>query len=40
MQQFQSGDKAVYSGVYKAVHEKGHEPPHYITAIYGDIFPS
>ncbi|HWY56048.1 MAG TPA: hypothetical protein VNZ03_16395 [Terriglobales bacterium] len=39
MEHFRAGDKAVFSGVYKAIHEKDHVPPHYVTAIYGEIFP-
>ena len=34
------GSSATQSGVYKAVHAKHHIPPHYITAIYGDIVPA
>ena len=38
MEHFRAGDKAVFSGVYKAIHDKDHVPPHYVTAIYGEIF--
>jgi hypothetical protein len=40
MEHFGAGDKATFSGVYKALHEKDHIPPHYVTAVYGEIFPS
>jgi len=39
MEHFRAGDKAAFSGAYKAIHEKDHVPPHYVTAIYGEIFP-
>ena len=40
MEHFRAGDKAAFSGVYKAVHDKDHIPAHYVTAFYGEIFPS
>ena len=40
MEHFRAGDKAAFSGVYKAVHDKDHIPPHYVTAFYGEVFPS
>jgi hypothetical protein len=40
MEHFKAGDKAAFSGVYKVVHDKDHIPPHYITAIYGETFPT
>jgi hypothetical protein len=40
MEHFRAGDKAAFSGVYKAVHDKDHIPAHYVTALYGEIFPS
>jgi len=39
MEHYQAGDKAEFSGVYKAVHDKDHIPAHYVTAFYGEIFP-
>ena len=33
------GDRAPSSGLYKVVHAGQHAPPHYVTALYGDIFP-
>jgi hypothetical protein len=38
MEHFRAGEKAAFSGVYKAIHEKDHVP-HYVTAIYGELFP-
>jgi len=40
MEHFRAGDKAAFSGVYNAVHDKNHIPAHYLTAFYGEIFPS
>jgi hypothetical protein len=40
MQQFHPGEKAVFAGVYKVVHDSNHEPPHYVTVLSGDTFPS
>jgi hypothetical protein len=37
---FAPGSKAELSGVYKAVHENEHVPSHYVTALYGDVFPN
>jgi len=37
---FRAGDTVPASGVYKAVHGGTHIPPHYVTAIYGNRFPS
>ena len=39
MEHFRAGEKAAFSGVYKAIHEKDHIPPHYVTAIYCEFFP-
>jgi len=40
MEHFKAGDKAAFSGVYKVAHEKDHIPPHYVTAMYGETFPT
>jgi hypothetical protein len=40
MQQFHSGEKAIFAGVYKVVHGNNHEPPHYVTVLSGDMFPA
>jgi hypothetical protein len=37
---FRPGIKAHVSGVYKVVHDREHVPPHYVTMLFGDIFPS
>jgi hypothetical protein len=37
---FEAGDTVPASGVYKVFHENMHIPPHHVTAIYGDTFPS
>ncbi len=34
------GDRAPSSGLYKVVHAGNHALPHYVTALYGDIFPA
>jgi hypothetical protein len=34
------GDKALFSGVYQVIHGQEHAQTHYVTAVYGDIFPS
>jgi hypothetical protein len=39
MEYFRAGEKAGFSGVYKIVREKDHIPPHYVTALYGELFP-
>ena len=39
MQQFHPGEKAVFAGVYKVVHGRNHEAPHYVTVLSGDMFP-
>jgi hypothetical protein len=36
---YRSGDKAPYTGIYKAIHAMKHEEPHYVIAILGDTFP-
>ena len=36
---FRTGDRAPYSGIYKAIHGRLHGDPHYVTAIFGDTFP-
>jgi hypothetical protein len=36
---FQAGNTVPASGVYKAVHEDMHVPPHYVTAVHGGTFP-
>ena len=33
------GTKAPCSGVFKAIHVRHHAPPHYVTAVFGEIFP-
>lgn len=40
MSHFQAGQKAEMSGVYKAVHESNHIPPHYVTILHGNTFPN
>jgi hypothetical protein len=37
---FEPGQKAMSSGVFKAVHANNHVPPHYVTVVYGDVFPN
>jgi len=37
---FKAGDKVPTTGVYKTVHALQHAPPHYVTAIYGNVFPT
>jgi len=39
MEHVRDGEKAAFSGVYKAIHEKDHIVPPYVTAIYGEHFP-
>jgi hypothetical protein len=34
------GDRVPTTGIYKAVHGRQHAPPHYVTALYGDTFPT
>jgi hypothetical protein len=34
-----AGDKAPSSGVYKVLHSESHVQPHYVTLLYGDVFP-
>jgi hypothetical protein len=33
------GDKALFSGVYQVTHGQNHAETHYVTAVYGDVFP-
>jgi YjzC-like protein len=37
---FEAGNKAPQSGVYKALHHREHAQPHYVTLLFGDIFPA
>ena len=37
---FAPGSKVELSGVYKVVHADDHVPPHYVTALRRDVFPS
>jgi len=37
---FRTGDKAPCSGIYKAVHAARHGESHYVTAVFGDVFPA
>ena len=34
-----TGEKAPFSGVYKAIHAQQHVETHYVTVVYGDTFP-
>lgn len=34
------GNKVQLSGVYKVIHGREHAAPHYVTVLFGDIFPS
>ena len=34
------GDRVPSTGLYKVVHAGQHALPHYVTALYGDIFPA
>jgi hypothetical protein len=36
---FRQGSKAQLSGVYKVIHHRKHVAPHYVTMLFGDIFP-
>ena len=36
---FKPGNKAHLSGVYKVTHHREHVAPHYVTLLFGDIFP-
>jgi hypothetical protein len=33
------GDKALFSGIYQAIHGKNHAEPHLVTMLYGEVFP-
>jgi len=37
---FRPGNKTRLSGVYKVVHGREHSAPHYVTMLFGDVFPS
>jgi len=39
MHRLEPGERAVFTGLYKAVHADGHLPPHYVIALQGDAFP-
>jgi YjzC-like protein len=39
MDEFKPGDKVPRSGIYKVVHQGGHQDEHEVTAVKGDTLP-
>ena len=37
---YKPGDRVPATGIYKTVHGQQHAPAHYVTALYGDTFPT
>ena len=37
---FRPGHRAPFSGVYRAIHAGSHSPPHELTILHGESFPS
>jgi hypothetical protein len=38
-QMYRAGDPVKESGIYEAIHEAGHRPPHDVVMIASDLFP-